>query len=108
MALALGLGGFDVEVDTAGSGTEALEALGRGPCDWVVTDVRMPGMTGVDLAACIRDRSPQTRLLLLTAYDVSDEDRTRIAGLGAELLIKPVTADVVARRCGLKGNRAAP
>jgi len=102
MALALGLGAFDVEVETAGSGAEALEALGRAPCDWVVTDVRMPGMTGVDLAACVRDRCPRTRLLLLTAYDVSEEERARIATFGAELLIKPVTADVVAARCGLR------
>src|SRR5437868_1325090 len=107
MALALGLGAFDVEVETVGSGAEALEALGREPCDWVVTDVRMPGMTGVELAACVRDRCPRTRLLLLTAYDVSDDERARIAAFGAELLIKPVTAEVVAARCGLRTHLRA-
>jgi CheY-like chemotaxis protein len=70
-----------------------------------VTDVRMPGMTGVDLAARVRERCPQTRVLLLTAYDVSDDERARIAGFGAELLIKPVTAGVVAARCGLRAQQ---
>jgi DNA-binding NtrC family response regulator len=104
-SLAMGLMLLDVEVETAGSAADALRALEARPCDWLVCDVRMPGMTGIDLAVRVRAARPSVRLLLMTAYDVSPEERLRIAALGAELLIKPVTADAVAMRCGVSHPR---
>jgi CheY-like chemotaxis protein len=101
-ALALGLALLDVAVDTAGSGAEALRSLDDRRYDWLVCDVRMPGMTGVDLAARVRTVSPGIRLLLMTAYDVTADERQRIAELDADLLIKPVTAEAVATRCGIR------
>lgn len=100
-ALAMGLALLDVIVDTAGSGAEALRSVGAVSYDWLVCDVRMPGMTGVDLAARVRTANPGIRLLLMTAYDVSVEERRRIAELDADLLIKPVTAEAVALCCGI-------
>lgn len=98
-ALAMGLALLEFDVRTAASGHEALQAIEMFVFEWLLCDVRMPGMTGFELAARVRQSRPATCLLLMTAYDVTPAERSRILELGAELLIKPVTANVVARHC---------
>ena len=34
----------------------------------MITDYKMPGMDGIDLAKAVQDISPQTRIILMTAY----------------------------------------
>jgi serine/threonine-protein kinase len=55
-------------VFTATSGSQALEFLRRFPIHVVVSDQRMPGMTGVDLLREVKDLSPGTVRMLLTGY----------------------------------------
>ena len=57
--------GFEVSV--AKSGREALERFEEWPPDVVLTDIRMPGVTGLDLLAQIRERDPETPVILMTA-----------------------------------------
>ncbi len=59
-------------VERAASGEEALDFMKQGAWDLVVTDNRMPGITGLQLIENLRDRSPSTRAILITAYG-SDE-----------------------------------
>ena len=80
LAEALGDRGYRVAI--ASSAAEALEAVGRGAPDLVLTDVHMAGMTGVELCARLKG-TPELRLtpvVLMTA--VSDLD-ARVAGLAA-------------------------
>jgi two-component system, NarL family, response regulator DesR len=49
-------------------GRAALEALGRQKADVLVTDIEMPEMTGLTLAAEVRDRHPDTRVVILTTF----------------------------------------
>ncbi len=53
---------------TANSGQEALELLASGPLDIVVSDVRMPGMSGLDLLKAIKSRDADTQVIMMTAY----------------------------------------
>jgi diguanylate cyclase (GGDEF)-like protein len=53
---------------TAGSGEEALAILDKFEVDLLVTDQRMPGMSGTDLVARARQRWPDLTAILLTAY----------------------------------------
>jgi len=56
---------FDLEV--AQGGAEALESLARsGPFAVIVSDMRMPGMDGVELLAQVRERFPDTTRIMLT------------------------------------------
>jgi signal transduction histidine kinase len=55
-------------VHTAESGDEALRVADRVPLDVVVTDQRMPGMSGVDLLAELRLRHPDLAGIVLTAH----------------------------------------
>ena len=65
--------GADYQVIRATSGSEALEAMGQlalrdRPVALVVSDQRMPGMTGIEMLEQVRRDSPGSKLLLLTAY----------------------------------------
>lgn len=50
------------------NGREALTAVTRHKPDVLVTDIEMPEMTGLTLAAEVRDRCPQTRVVILTTF----------------------------------------
>lgn len=59
----------ELEVLTASNGAEALEVLQRSPDVAVLlTDQRMPGLTGVDLCERVRDLHPDVQRMLVTAY----------------------------------------
>jgi len=53
---------------TAGSGTDALTLLDAQPVDLIISDMRMPGMTGDQLLTQVRSRWPHVMRLLLTGY----------------------------------------
>ncbi len=60
--------GGDYEIETAGSGEEALRKIEKQNFDLVITDLRMPGIDGLALMNRIRLANPRTRLILITAY----------------------------------------
>lgn len=55
-------------VREAASGEEALEMLKGNWFDVVLTDIRMPGIDGVELVRRIKDTDPDTVVILMTAY----------------------------------------
>jgi two-component system, NtrC family, response regulator HydG len=57
-----------LRVLTARGGAEALELLRREPVSVVLTDLMMPGMSGLDLLKASRSVSPETETVLMTAY----------------------------------------
>jgi CheY-like chemotaxis protein len=56
------------ELICVNSGSEALHVLNQIPVDLVVSDVRMPEISGLDLLMRIRDEFPGTRVIIMTAY----------------------------------------
>lgn len=71
---------FEV-IGEAASGHEALEILGRQQVDLVITDLEMPGMSGVDLTREITARYPGTHVLALTSVDdAASREAMRAAG----------------------------
>lgn len=57
------------DIDTARSGQEGLERIaGLGPYAVVVSDMRMPGMNGVEFLQQVRQQSPDTTRMLLTGF----------------------------------------
>ncbi len=62
------LGQAGLSVHTASRGDEALALLGRKPIDVVVSDVRMPGMSGLELLAEVGRSWPDLPVILLTAH----------------------------------------
>ncbi len=77
------------QVESAASGEEALDMLSQQPYDVVLTDIRMPGISGVELLARIKEESPDAIVILLTGY-ASLDTAVESLRLGAhDYLIKP-------------------
>ncbi|MCU0301954.1 MAG: response regulator [Candidatus Nanopelagicales bacterium] len=55
-------------VGEAANGAEGLEVIARCQPDVVLLDLRMPGMGGVEVARALRDRAPDVRVIMLSAY----------------------------------------
>jgi response regulator RpfG family c-di-GMP phosphodiesterase len=86
----------DLQVQTAGSGAEAIALLETGPIDVLVSDMRMPGMDGAELLAIARERWPDTVRLLLTGHaDQKDTVRAINAAQLFGYIAKPWDADAL-------------
>jgi len=57
---------------TANSGVKALEIMTQLPIDLVITDIRMPEISGLDLLVQIKDLYPATKVIIMTAYGSSE------------------------------------
>ena len=57
-----------LEVLCANSGQCALNLLSQYPIDLLVTDLRMPGISGLKLLSEVRSKYPRTRIIIMTAY----------------------------------------
>ena len=80
------------QVSAAASGEEALALLDEQEYDVVLTDIRMPGLTGVELLAKIKEKAPDSIVILMTAY-ASLGTAVESLRLGAhDYLIKPVSS----------------
>ena len=77
---------------------EALELALRGdePFDLLITDQTMPGMTGTQLAARVRERHPKFPIILMTGYsELATQGSIERLGV-SELLVKPVEIEPLA------------
>jgi two-component system response regulator PilR (NtrC family) len=86
-------------VDLADSGTVAKEMLGREIYDLIITDVRLPGASGIEVMRTAREVSPDSPVIVITAF-ASDETAEEARKLGAfNFITKPfdnekIVADV--------------
>jgi len=98
------LGGTDCALVRASSADEALLCLVRDEFAALVLDIRMPGMSGIELATLIkqRKRSQNVPILFLTAHSVDEDDVLRGYGAGAvDYLSKPVNAEILRSKVGV-------
>jgi len=86
------------------SGEEALALLAhRGIADIVLilSDINMPGMNGLELLKAVKDRYPQLKVYMITAYGDA-ESRQRAVEYGCDdYLTKPIDFNVLRNRIGL-------
>jgi CheY-like chemotaxis protein len=88
LAEALAEGGA-ARISVASSAEEAIRMLDTAVPDIVLTDIRMRGLDGMDLLHVVRQRSPGSRVVLMTAYhDVGTAVRAMREG-AADFLCKP-------------------
>jgi CheY-like chemotaxis protein len=86
--------GFNVT--TVENGQEAISHLRAEPVDVVVSDLRMPGVDGIQLLEWLHDKQPQTRFILLTGYGNAEVEQ-KVRELGAfDYLNKPISPDTLA------------
>lgn len=79
------------QVDKASSGEEALAFATRTTYDLITLDIRMPGITGLDILSVIRSLCPHAIIAIVSGY-LADAAGSHSAGNYADLLIsKPVS-----------------
>jgi CheY-like chemotaxis protein len=96
-----------VEVLVARSGEEALEVLRRTPVSLVVTDIKMPGISGLTLLMEISKHHPGTGVIIMTAYPTADFRNFASTSGALHFIEKPFDIDHLRGlvRNALKGGR---
>ena len=85
----------DYQVLAVPSAEEGLMELRRTPFDLLITDVRLPGMSGFELVRLVRQVRPETRVIMITAYS-SDQGKEEAAALDVfRYFTKPLQTDAL-------------
>jgi DNA-binding NtrC family response regulator len=74
----------------AASGREGMEALRSAPVDLILTDLKMPGMSGIDLLKAARKVDPDIEVVVMTAYGTVETAVEAMKGGAADFVSKPV------------------
>jgi HD-like signal output (HDOD) protein len=77
-----------------GSAQEALQSLKQEPCEVVVTDMRMPGMSGAELLEVVQREFPDTIRLILSGQ-AETESVMKALGVSHQFLSKPCDAEIL-------------
>ena len=83
------------EVETAASGEEALKQLDSYGPDFVLTDVRMPKMGGLDLLATLKAKNCQATVIVMSAYGNVDQAIEAMKAGAYDYIQKPFKPDEV-------------
>jgi DNA-binding NtrC family response regulator len=78
------------EVRAAGTGEEAFGLLETAPADLVLTDLRMPGMSGMEFLRRLKDKWPDTEVVVMTAFGSIDTAVEAIRAGAYDYLTKPI------------------
>jgi DNA-binding NtrC family response regulator len=82
---------------TAESGEEALDVLKKNEIGVMILDIRLPGRTGISVLKEVREKKPDIKTIIITAYP-SSELSTEAMKLGAlDYLVKPIIPDDLER-----------
>ncbi len=80
----------DFSVVTADRAAVALDILAEAPVDLILSDVRMPGMSGIELLHHIKERDPDVQLVLMTAYSSVKDAVDAIQAGATDYIEKPI------------------
>src|SRR5262249_10232213 len=88
----LGQQGFD-GIEEAATVEEALAAMGRSPCEVVLTDLRLGERDGIDLIQSLRHSRPGAQPILMSAYATARDVQVALAQGAVTVLCKPFTSE---------------
>lgn len=87
------LGGAHCDAESACDGAEALRAMERRPFDVVLLDLRMPGADGLSVLKELKQRWPESEVIVITGYPSVDSAKEAVRLGACEYLAKPVGPD---------------
>lgn len=100
-----GLEEHGFQADLVTEGTEALHLASSARYDLVVLDLRLPGMTGLDVLRTLRDRGITTPILVLTAQDALDFKVEALRAGADDYVTKPFAFEELLARVEAIGRR---
>jgi two-component system response regulator PilR (NtrC family) len=83
------------DASACGSASEALVALESDDWDLVISDVRMPGMSGLELLDQVRELAPETTVILITAHGTTESAVEAMKHGAYDYLTKPCSVDEI-------------
>ncbi|MEX2209111.1 MAG: sigma-54 dependent transcriptional regulator [Myxococcota bacterium] len=83
------------DTSACGSASEALVALSSDDWDLVISDVRMPGMSGLELLDQVRQLAPETTVILITAHGTTESAVEAMKHGAYDYLTKPCSVDEI-------------
>jgi len=83
------------EVSVCGDGAEALALLEREPADLVITDVRMPGLNGMEALRAIKELNHEIVVLIMTAFGSIDQAVQAVKEGAYDYINKPFKIDEI-------------
>jgi YesN/AraC family two-component response regulator len=81
------------EIFEAENGIEAVDIALKEQPDMIFMDIKMPGMTGLEAAAKIRESNKSVKIIFVTAFDTFEYAKGAISVKAEEMLLKPVDMD---------------
>jgi two-component system response regulator AtoC len=84
-------------VIAAGDGNEALDLMGGDRFDVVLLDLRMPGMDGLEVLQAIKQRWPESEVVVITGYPSIDTAKQAVKMGAYDYLAKPLVPEAVLR-----------
>ena len=106
LSIGLRIEGF--EVTTATDAESALASIDTQPVDLAIIDLMMPGTNGIQLARELRERAPCTRVVLTSAYHLSERQLLRADCGAVGFVPKPYDLTELARFLRSKLPGAGP
>jgi len=82
-----------IEYNSFASAREALDALAGGPPQVLISDIRMPGESGIELLQHVKEKHPAVPVIVMTAYSDLESAVAAFQGGAYEYLPKPFDVD---------------
>jgi two-component system response regulator AtoC len=94
-ALSLALGREGYNVIAAANGQNGMKELDKNPVDILITDMKMPGVSGMDLLSYTRKNFPEVMVIMITGYASIETAITAIKNGAFDYITKPIKLDEV-------------
>lgn len=86
-----------LDVELSASADEALDWIRHRSVDLVVTDINMPGKSGMELIRTLHGERPELKVIVLTACNEEDFRREAVASGAVEYIVKPMRRNDLVR-----------
>jgi two-component system, NtrC family, response regulator AtoC len=90
---------FDWQVDEVANGLDGVKMLEKKDYHLVLSDIRMPGMDGIQLLEKVKEHSPETDVIIMTAYGSIDDALDCMRRGASDYILKPFDMDDLIIRC---------
>ncbi len=84
---------FEFSSEQAKGGVEALEMLGNQDFSMVITDLRMPEMSGSQLLKTIKEKYPEMPVVVISGFNVGDDEDDILSTMADAFINKPFRMD---------------
>lgn len=90
---------FDWQVDEVENGLDGLKMVEKNDYHLVISDIRMPGMDGIQLLEKTKEHSPETDIIIMTAYGSVSDALDCLRKGASDYILKPFDMDDLIIRC---------